>query len=58
MMSLNCLTCSYSMSDIQDHIDYIIKKVETLPTNPRFQIYINRINNDPISMKLSDSAKK
>ena len=46
------------MSDIQDHIDYIIKKVETLPTNPRIHIYINRINNDPISMKLFDSAKK
>ena len=25
---------SYSVSDIQDYIEYIIKKHETLPTNP------------------------
>ena len=27
---------SYSVSDIQDYIEYIIKKYETLPTNPPF----------------------
>ena len=33
------------MSDIQDYIEHIIKKHETLTTNPPIPIYINRINN-------------
>ena len=33
------------MSDIHDYVKYIIKKHETLPTNPTIHIYINRINN-------------
>ena len=36
---------SYSVSDIQDYIEYIIKKNEIFPTNPYIHIYINRINN-------------
>ena len=36
---------SYSMSDIQDYIEYIIKKHETLTTIPPIRVYINRINN-------------
>ena len=36
---------SYSMSDIQDYIEYIIKKHETLTTIPPIHVYINRINN-------------
>ena len=32
---------SYSVSDIQDHIEYIIN---TLPSSPLVNIYINRIN--------------
>ena len=36
---------SYSVSDTQDYIEYIIKKHETLPTNFPINIYINRINN-------------
>ena len=36
---------SYSVSDIQDFIEYIIKKHETLPTNPGTHIYIKRIKN-------------
>ena len=32
------------MSDIQDYIEYIIKKHKTLPTNS-ILIYINKINN-------------
>ena len=35
---------SYSVSDIQDHIEYILKNHETLPTNPLIHTYINRIN--------------
>ena len=36
---------SYSFSDIQDYIEYIIKKHETLTTIPPFYVYNNRINN-------------
>ena len=36
---------SYSVSDIQDCIEYIIKKIETLTKIPPIHIYINRINN-------------
>ena len=61
------------MSEIQDYIKYIIKKHETLPTNPPTHIYINRINNrlafkiksgyklelqTPETMKLFGSTKK
>ena len=36
---------SYSVSDIQDYIEYIIKKHETLTRIPPIHVYINRINN-------------
>ena len=36
---------SYYFSDIQDYIEYIIKKHETLTTIPPIHVYINRINN-------------
>ena len=36
---------SYSVSDIQDYIKYIIKKIETLTKIPPIHVYINRINN-------------
>ena len=36
---------SYSVSDIQDYIEYIIKKNETLTTIPPIHVYINIINN-------------
>ena len=64
---------SYSVSDIQDCIEYIVKKHETLSTNPPIHIYINWINNRLVfeikdgykldlqtfeTMKLSDSTKK
>ena len=35
----------YSVSDIQDYIEYIVKKHETLTTIPHLHVYINRINN-------------
>ena len=35
---------SYSVSDIQDYVEYILEKHGTLPTNPPFQIYINNIS--------------
>ena len=34
---------SYSVSDIQDHFEYIIKKHETIADNPPVQIYVNKI---------------
>ena len=36
---------TYSVSDIQDYIEYIIKKHETLTTNPSIHVYVNKINN-------------
>ena len=36
---------SYSVSDIHDHIGYILKSYETLSTNPPIHISFNSINN-------------
>ena len=36
---------SYSVLDIQDYIENIIKKHETLAAIPPIHLYINRINN-------------
>ena len=36
---------SYSISDIQDYFDFIIKKHENLTENPPIQIYSNKIKN-------------
>ena len=36
---------SYSISDIQDYFEFIIKKHETLAENPPVQIYPNKIKN-------------
>ena len=33
----------YSISNIQDYFEFIIKKHETLTENPPVQIYVNRI---------------
>ena len=34
---------SYSIADIQNYFEFIIKKYETLPENPPVQIYPNKI---------------
>ena len=47
---------SYSVTDIQDYIEHIIKKHETFPTNPPIHIYINRINNRLV-LKIKDRYK-
>ena len=39
------LDSSYSVSDIQDYNEYIIKKHETLTATPLIHVYINKINN-------------
>ena len=36
---------SYSISDIQDYFEFIIKKHEVLTENPPIQIYLNKIKN-------------
>ena len=36
---------SYSVSDIQDYTEYIIKKHKTLTKIPPIPVYINRTNN-------------
>ena len=36
---------SYSISDIQDYFEFVIKKHETLTENPPVQIYPNKIKN-------------
>ena len=64
---------SYSIADIQDYFEFIIKKHETLSENPSIQIYPNKIKNriifkikngfklellTPETMKLLGSTKK
>ena len=44
---------SYSASDIQDYIEYIIKRHETLTTIPPIHVYINRITNS-LMFKIKD----
>ena len=36
---------SYSISDIQNYFEYIIKKYETITDNPSAQVYVNKIKN-------------
>ena len=64
---------SYSIADIQDYFEFIIKKHETLTENPPIEIYPNKIKNrivfkiktgyklellTPETMKLLGSTKK
>ena len=63
----------YSVSDIQDYIEFITKRHQTLTTIPPIHVYINRINNrlvfeikdgyklelkTPETMKLFGSTRK
>ena len=71
--TFDLLDGSYSISDIQDYFEFIIKKHETLTENPPIQIYPNKIKNrivfkiktgyklellTPETMKLLGSTKK
>ena len=47
---------SYSASDIQDYIEFIIEKHETLTTIPPIPVYINRIDNRLV-LKIKDEYK-
>ena len=46
----------YSVSDIQDYIEYIIKKHKTVTAIPPIHVYINRINNRLV-FKIKDGYK-
>ena len=63
----------YSIADLQDYFEFIIKKHETLTENPPVQVYPSKIKNrivfkiktgyklellTPVTMKLLGSAKK
>ena len=43
----------YSMSNIQNFLEYIIKQYETLAAVPPIHVYINRINNR-LAIKIKD----
>ena len=47
---------SYSVSDIQDYIEHIVKKHETLTTILPAQVYSNR-NNNRLVFKIKDGYK-
>ena len=64
---------SYSIDDIQDYFEFIIRKHETLAEDPSVELYPNRINNrivfkiktgcklqllTPETMRLLESTKK
>ena len=53
---LESLDGSYSVTDIQDYIKYIIKKHEELTPIPLIYVYINRINNSLV-FKTKDGYK-
>ena len=65
--------CSYSIADVQNYFEFIIKKHETMTENPSIQNYANKIKNriifkiktgyklellTPETMKLLGSTKK
>ena len=41
----NLLDGSYSVSDIQEYFEYMIRKHHTITDNPLVQIYVNTIKN-------------
>ena len=47
---------SYSVSDIQSYIEFIIKKHETLTAIPPIHVYINRTSNRLV-FKIKDGYK-
>ena len=47
---------SYSVADIQDYFEFIIKKHETLTENPPIQVYPNKIKNR-IAFKIKTGNK-
>ena len=54
---LNLPDGSYSVSDIQDYFEYIIKKHETIVDNPPVQSYVNQIKKKIIFFKILTGYK-
>ena len=48
---------SYSVSDIQDNFEYIVKKNETIANNRPVQIYVHKIKNRMIVFKIKTGYK-
>ena len=48
---------SYSVSDIQDYFEYIIKKHETIADNPPVQIYLNKLKKRQDCLELKTGYK-
>ena len=53
MINLNYQTDLYSVSDIQDYFEYILKKYGKNTDNPSAQIYVNKIENR-VTFKIKD----
>ena len=45
---------SYSISDIQDYFEYIIKRHETFADNPPVEIFVNKIKNRIVFKRKTD----
>ena len=43
---------SYSISDIQDYFEYILKKHSESVDNPSIRIYVNKIENRRLKLKV------
>ena len=53
---MNCPDGPYSVSDIQDYIELIIKKYKTWATIPPIHVYINKID-ERLVFKIKDLYK-
>ena len=53
MINLNYQTDLYSVADIQDYFEYILKKYGKNTDNPSAQIYVNKIENR-VTFKIKD----
>ena len=54
--TFDLLDGSYSVSDIQDYFEFIIRKHETLTENPPIKTYLNKIKNR-IAFKIKTGYK-
>ena len=54
--TFDLLDGSYSVSDIQDYFEFIIRKYETLTENPPIKTYLNKIKNR-IAFKIKTGYK-
>ena len=57
MINLRYLTVLIKCYIFKDCAEYIIKKYETLPTNPPTKIYISKVNKT-LLLKIKDGCKR